>query len=84
MAILVILDLGGDSFFFGRGVDSVAMLGHYIPVIEAMRHEQGSFHGCHLLNSKLRLIRSAIYAAKKGLEAGNICVDFFQGEGFDM
>ena len=33
---------------------------------------------------RVRLIRSAVYAAQKGLKACNICVDLFQGEGFDM
>ena len=32
----------------------------------------------------MRLIRSTVYAAQKGLNAGNICVDLFQGERFDM
>ena len=32
----------------------------------------------------LRLIRSTVYAAQESLNAENICVDLFQGEGFDM
>jgi len=32
----------------------------------------------------LRLIRPAVYTAQNCLKAGNICVDLFQGEGFNM
>jgi len=37
-----------------------------------------------ILNSNTPLISSAVYAAQQGLKVGNISVDLFQGEGFDM
>ena len=49
VAALVVVYFGRQAHLLGTFEDSIAVLRHDVPVIEAVGHEQGGFHGVHLV-----------------------------------
>ena len=50
MSSLMVIDFAGQAFFLNGLVDAIAMFGHHIPVVKAVRHEQSGFHFVELMN----------------------------------